>query len=57
MAFPDSQRPNPKADPDSQSGLDDDTVPLTHYDDTVPYVLEAGEQCVAGLPYPDGYGY
>ncbi|KAG7219721.1 hypothetical protein INR49_018884 [Caranx melampygus] len=58
MAFPDNQRPNLKADPDSLPGLDDDTVPLTHYDESAPYLLDAGEQCVAaGLPFPDGYGY
>lgn len=57
MAFPDNQRPNLKVDPDSLPGLDDDTVPLTHYDDAAPYLLDAAEQCVAGLPFPDGYGY
>ncbi|KAF3694484.1 ETS translocation variant 5 [Channa argus] len=57
MAFPDNQRPNLKADPDSLPGLDDDTVPLTHYDETAPFLLDGGEQCVAGLPFPDGYGY
>ncbi|XP_033843266.1 ETS translocation variant 5a isoform X2 [Periophthalmus magnuspinnatus] len=59
MAFPDNQRPNLKADPDSLPGLglDDDTVPLTHYEDAAPYLLEGGEQCVAGLPFQDGYGY
>ncbi|KAM4558418.1 ETS translocation variant 5a isoform 2-T2 [Odontesthes bonariensis] len=57
MAFPDNQRPSLKADPDSLPGLDDDTVPLTHYDDAAAaYLLEAGEQCGA-LPFPDGYGY
>lgn len=57
MAFPDNQRPNLKVDPDSLHGLDDDTVPLTHYDETTPYLPEAGEQCVAGLSFPDGYSY
>ncbi|XP_026151816.1 ETS translocation variant 5a isoform X2 [Mastacembelus armatus] len=57
MAFPDNQRPNLKVDPDSLPGLEDDTVPLTHYDETAPYLLDSGEQCVAGLPFPDGYGY
>ncbi|XP_072301106.1 ETS translocation variant 5a isoform X3 [Eucyclogobius newberryi] len=57
MAFPDNQRPNLKADPDSLPGLDDDTVPLTHYEDAAPYLLEGGEQCVAGLPFQEGYGY
>lgn len=57
MAFPDNQRPNLKADPDSLPGLEDDTLPLTHYDETAPYLLDAAEQCVAGLPFPDGYAY
>ncbi|XP_008326184.1 ETS translocation variant 5a isoform X2 [Cynoglossus semilaevis] len=57
MAFPDNQRPNLKADPDSLPGLEDDTVPLTHYDESTPYVLDAGEQCVSGLTFPEGYGY
>jgi len=52
MAFPDNQRPSLKAD-----SLDDDTVPLTHYEDAAPYLQDAAEQCVAGLPFPDGYGY
>ncbi|KAF0026923.1 hypothetical protein F2P81_021660 [Scophthalmus maximus] len=57
MAFPDNQRPNLKADPDSLPGPDDDTVPLTHYEEATPYLLDAAEQCVAGLSFPDGYGY
>ncbi|XP_047457469.1 ETS translocation variant 5a [Mugil cephalus] len=57
MAFPDNQRPNLKADPDSVLGLDDDTVPLTHYDNSAPYLLDIGEQCAVGLPFPDGYSY
>uniref|UniRef100_A0A3Q3K4U4 ETS domain-containing protein n=1 Tax=Monopterus albus TaxID=43700 RepID=A0A3Q3K4U4_MONAL len=57
MAFPDNQRPNLKADPDSLQGLDDDTVPLTHYDEAAPYLVDAGEPCVPGLPFSDSYGY
>ncbi|TNN41951.1 ETS translocation variant 1 [Liparis tanakae] len=57
MAFPDNQRPSLKADPDSVPGLDEDTLPLSHYEDAAPYLLDAAEQCVAGLPFPDGYGY
>lgn len=57
MAFPDNQRPNLKADPDSLPGLDEDTVPLAHYEDAAPYLLDGGEQCVAGLPFQDGYSY
>ncbi|XP_037542681.1 ETS translocation variant 5a [Nematolebias whitei] len=51
MAFPDSLRPSLKADPDL-SGLDDDTVPLTHYD-----LLEAGEPCTAALPFHNSFCY
>ena len=59
MAFPDNQRPNLKADPDSlpYGQVDDDTLPLTHYDKNTPYLGDSGEQCVGGLPFPDGYGY
>ncbi|KAI9518805.1 ETS translocation variant 5 [Dissostichus eleginoides] len=57
MAFPDNQRPNLKVDPDSLPGPEEDTVPLTHYEENAPYLLDASEQCVAGLPFPDGYGY
>ncbi|KAM4731358.1 ETS translocation variant 5a isoform 2-T3 [Anableps anableps] len=57
MAFPDNQRPNLKVDLDSLPGLEDDTVPLAHYDDTASYLLDTGEQCAAALPFPDGYSY
>ncbi|XP_019732509.1 ETS translocation variant 5a isoform X1 [Hippocampus comes] len=57
MAFPDNQRPNLKADPDSLPGLDDDTVPLTHYEENAPYLLDSADHCVAGLPFPDGCSY
>ncbi|KAM8857676.1 ETS translocation variant 5a isoform 1-T1 [Synchiropus picturatus] len=57
MAFPDNQRPNLKADLDNMTGLDEDTVPLTHYEDAAPYLLDGGEQCVASLPFPDGCSY
>uniref|UniRef100_A0AAR2L1Y0 ETS domain-containing protein n=1 Tax=Pygocentrus nattereri TaxID=42514 RepID=A0AAR2L1Y0_PYGNA len=57
MAFPDNQRPNLKADPDALSGVDDDTLPLTHYDEGAPYLVDSGEQSVTGMPFPDGYVY
>uniref|UniRef100_A0A8C1YQD7 ETS variant transcription factor 5a n=1 Tax=Cyprinus carpio TaxID=7962 RepID=A0A8C1YQD7_CYPCA len=57
MAFPDNQRPNLKADPDSLPGVDDDTLPLAHYDEGASYLVDGGEQCVAGMPFPDGYVY
>ncbi len=56
MAFPDNQRPNLKADPDCLPGADDDTLPLVHYDEGASYLVDGGEQCVAGMPFPDG-GY
>ncbi|XP_051565240.1 ETS translocation variant 5-like isoform X2 [Myxocyprinus asiaticus] len=56
MAFPDNQRPNLKADPDGLPGVDDDTLPLTHYDEAS-YLVDGGEQCVAGMSFPDGYVY
>uniref|UniRef100_A0A671K237 ETS translocation variant 5-like n=1 Tax=Sinocyclocheilus anshuiensis TaxID=1608454 RepID=A0A671K237_9TELE len=57
MAFPDNQRPNLKADPDGLTGVDDDTLPLAHYDEGASYLVDGGEQCVAGMPFPDGYVY
>ncbi|XP_052461882.1 ETS translocation variant 5 isoform X1 [Carassius gibelio] len=57
MAFPDNQRPNLKADPDGLPGVDDDTLPLAHYDEGASYLVDGGEQCVAGMPFPDGYVY
>ncbi|KAJ8283048.1 hypothetical protein COCON_G00055670 [Conger conger] len=57
MAFPDNQRPSLKADPDSLPGAEDDTLPLTHYDDSAPYLVEGGEQCMAPMSFPDGYVY
>lgn len=58
MAFPDNQRPTLKADPDGLPGLEDDTLPLTHYDEGAPYIVaDGGEQCVSGMPFPDSYAY
>ncbi|XP_066543693.1 ETS translocation variant 5a isoform X2 [Amia ocellicauda] len=57
MAFPDNQRPCLKPDPDSLPGAEEDTLPLTHYDENAPYLLDGGEQCVGGLPFHDGYVY
>ncbi|XP_036401590.1 ETS translocation variant 5a isoform X1 [Megalops cyprinoides] len=57
MAFPDNQRPSLKADPDSLPGAEDDTLPLTHYDESAPYLVDGAEQCMAGLSFPDGYVY
>ncbi|XP_048875058.1 ETS translocation variant 5-like isoform X2 [Brienomyrus brachyistius] len=58
MAFPDNQRPNLKADTDSlPPGAEDDTLPLAHYDESAPYLVDGVEQCAAALPFPDGYVY
>lgn len=57
MAFPDNQRPSLKVDPESLPELDDEMVPFAHYDEAAPYLLEAGEQAVAGFPYLDSYSY
>ncbi|XP_020557767.1 ETS translocation variant 5 isoform X2 [Oryzias latipes] len=56
MAFPDNQRPSLKVDPDGVPVLDDDTLPLTHYEDTAPFLLDAAEQC-AGQLLSDGFCY
>lgn len=57
MAFPDNQRPSLKADPDCLPSAEDDTLPLTHYDEAAPYLADGGEQCMAGMSFPDGYVY
>ncbi|CAL8387983.1 ETS translocation variant 5a isoform X2 [Gadus morhua] len=57
MAFPDNQRPSLKGDPDSLPGTEDETLPLSHYDENTPYLLDTAEQCTASLPFPDSYGY
>ncbi|XP_062852891.1 ETS translocation variant 5b isoform X2 [Trichomycterus rosablanca] len=58
MAFPDNQRPSLKADPDSMQVLEDDTVPLSHYDEASGASCTDGrDQSVSGLSYPDSYAY
>lgn len=62
MAFPDNQRPSLKADPEGVPVPEDDTVPLTHYEEpgggryaTGP---DARDQCLpTGLPIPDAYAF
>ncbi|NXD17190.1 ETV4 protein, partial [Nothocercus nigrocapillus] len=54
LAFPDNQRPTLKADFDRQIS-EEDTVPLSHLDDNVPYLPDLGS-----LPvqlYSKGYAY
>ncbi|XP_028835532.1 ETS translocation variant 5b isoform X2 [Denticeps clupeoides] len=58
MAFPDNQRPTLKADPDGLLVPEDDTVPLSHYDDSsAPYPNDGRDQCLPGLPFPENYAF
>ncbi|KAL2087845.1 hypothetical protein ACEWY4_016673 [Coilia grayii] len=62
MAFPDNQRPSLKADPEGLVVPEDDTVPLSHYEDPVgtpyPQGHDARDQCLpTGLPFPDNYAF
>ncbi|XP_007234619.2 ETS translocation variant 5b isoform X1 [Astyanax mexicanus] len=59
MAFPDNQRPNLKADPDGPQVPEDDTMPLSHYDEPsgAPYLRDGRDQCLAGLPFPESYAF
>ncbi|KAJ8350209.1 hypothetical protein SKAU_G00253390 [Synaphobranchus kaupii] len=56
MTLTDSQKPSVKPDPDAVPGKDH-TLPLAHYDDGTPFLPDAGEQFLTGLPFPDGYVY
>lgn len=57
MAFPEQQRPPlRKPEADGLPAPEDDTVPLSHYDEAPPLPLDGGE-CVAGLLFQDGYEY
>lgn len=59
MAFPDNQRPSLKADPDGLQAPEDDTVPLSHFDETnrVPYPSDARDQCLVGPSFPENYAF
>uniref|UniRef100_A0A8C6YSV0 ETS variant transcription factor 5 n=1 Tax=Nothoprocta perdicaria TaxID=30464 RepID=A0A8C6YSV0_NOTPE len=54
MAYPDNQRPFLKAEPDCPVA-EDDTLPLTHFEDSPAYLLEL-DHC-GGLPYAEGFAY
>ncbi|KAM8804925.1 ETS translocation variant 5 [Eudromia elegans] len=54
MAYPDSQRPFLKAEPDCPVA-EEDTLPLTHFEDSPAYLLEL-DPCGA-LPYAEGFAY
>lgn len=58
MAFPDNQRPSLKADPDAPLPPgEEDVLHLPSYEEEGPYLVEAGEQCIQGLAFPEGYPY
>lgn len=60
MAFPDNQRPSLKVDPDGLQVPEDDTVPLSHFDETnrsCSYPAEARDQCLVGPSFPENYSY
>ncbi|XP_069093876.1 ETS translocation variant 4 [Pleurodeles waltl] len=54
LAFPDNQRPALKSEFDRQIS-EEDTVPLSHLDETVPYIQEAGS--IPTQHYSKGYNY
>ncbi|XP_005308692.1 ETS translocation variant 5 isoform X1 [Chrysemys picta bellii] len=54
MAYPDNQRPFLKAEPDCHV-TEDDTLPLTHFEDNPAYLLEM-DHC-SNLPYAEGFAY
>ncbi|XP_030637880.1 ETS translocation variant 5b isoform X1 [Chanos chanos] len=60
MAFPDNQRPCLKADPDGLHVPEDDTVPLSHYDDggsSAPYPGDGRDQCLGVPAFPENYSF
>ncbi|XP_065096166.1 ETS translocation variant 5b isoform X2 [Paramisgurnus dabryanus] len=59
MAFPDNQRPSLKADPEALQVPEDDTVPLSHFDETnsVAYPGDARDQCLAVPSFPENYAF
>ncbi|NXL06360.1 ETV5 protein, partial [Mesembrinibis cayennensis] len=54
MAYPDNQRPFLKTEPDCPVP-EEETVPLTHFDDSPAYLLEM-DPC-SSLPYAEGFAY
>ncbi|NXQ85231.1 ETV5 protein, partial [Nyctibius grandis] len=54
MAYPDNQRPFLKTEPDCPV-LEEETVPLTHFEDSSAYLLEM-DPC-GSLPYAEGFAY
>lgn len=54
MAFPDNQRPLLKTDMERHIN-EEDTVPLSHFDESMVYMQEGG--CCNPHPYNEGYVY
>lgn len=54
MAFPDNQRPLLKTDMERHIN-EEDTVPLSHFDESMAYMPEGG--CCNPHPYNEGYVY
>lgn len=54
MAFPDNQRPLLKTDMERHIN-EEDTVPLSHFDESMAYIPEGG--CCNPHPYNEGYVY
>lgn len=55
MAFPDNQRPFLKAEQQDCHVNEDDTLPLTHFEDNSAYLLDL-DHC-SNLPYAEGFAY
>lgn len=56
LAFPDNQRPSLKAEFERYVN-EEDTVPLSHLDEGVPYTTEQTPQNMGPQPYSKGYMY
>lgn len=56
LAFPDNQRPSLKAEFERYVN-EEDTVPLSHLDEGVPYTAEQAPQNMGPQPYSKGYMY
>ncbi|XP_062383988.1 ETS translocation variant 5-like isoform X2 [Sardina pilchardus] len=62
MAFPDNQRPSLKADAEGLAVPEDDTLPLSHYEEPgsghYVSVPDTRDQCLpTGMPLPDVYAF
>ncbi|MBN3323502.1 ETV4 protein, partial [Atractosteus spatula] len=56
LAFPDNQRPSLKAEFERYVN-EEDTVPLSHLDETTPYLPETAAGNMSAQPYSKGYMY